>query len=399
MNLKSLTLFGIFILLTTLGQISAAAPPLVTMKPSPTTLVQKGNRFRAALLEAASSNSSTVSQKIPNQPMKVIHEKTNALTIKASEKKAQGGGSDGGGFRYYYTSGTYFRNIKNYIAQALVDGPSAQELETLSDKYKVNFDWSEFATIVKNGHSAPMKNLSRKNPDGYEEPLIMNYDSNSRSIEALAPFFEIFDKEQLSDKETFEMMRLVLHETSHVFGLGTANDDELARKFSFDLLKIVSRYWYRCGQADSNKLTKLNIAQCDYKKVAPANETQKLIVTSKPAVEGGACTVKVRAFSIFSMILKNTEMQYPLKPEAESTSDTAKVVYDLRSMEPGAHIVVISNCFNPWFAKGGSGSVEVSDENKDSLKVRRSYEQTEEINSVRFDFVKTDNGKLLPLQN
>ncbi len=172
-------------------------------------------------------------------------EKVMALHSAPVELAAHGGGSDGGGFLYYYTSGAHFKNVKNFMARALSESPE-KVLKEIAQKYEVAIDWNLFATVIKKAKSEPTEVRMRKNPDGDEDFLLLDYNQNTKSITALKPFFELFNKEKLSNKETFEMMRLIAHEVGHIFGIGINKNDQVARQFGIELAGVLARYWFVC---------------------------------------------------------------------------------------------------------------------------------------------------------
>jgi hypothetical protein len=212
-------------------------------------------RFESLSISKPSISSQTI---LNERTLNILDEETKESEGKASlregrlrnkepmqEGRLNGGGSDGGGFAYYYTSGAHFRSLKRTLSR-LIENHPVEDLRKLEEKYHISIDWKEFANIIRSAKANATKFAERQNPDGEAEPLIMNYNRKERSIAALGPFFEIFNKEELTAKEVEKMKILILHETSHLYNLGVNNDDDASRAFAKDLIEVLFRYEYRC---------------------------------------------------------------------------------------------------------------------------------------------------------
>lgn len=310
-----------------------------------------------------------------------------------------GGGSDGGNFAFYYTSGTYYRSIKLTLSR-LIENHPVSELQVLEEKYNTQIDWKKFSDIVKNAKAAPTKQAERKNPDGYVEPLIMDYDPSSQSIIALEPFFRLFDKEVLSDKDVEQIKILILHEASHLFGVGVDDNDKESRAFSWDLLRLLYRYEYRCHYEKESPL------ECTYAPLlrnSISGEVKQIVLVSKVLLKNGKAEEK-RACSAEANFWRPTYGKDFVKLSSvffktlESKTHSSFVNVD--QMSSGDLVVIELYCSNTTHffgsSKQASISVDFQDQDQNSILPPKLFLLDEGTWSGKIQFIRTDDGKLKP---
>jgi hypothetical protein len=206
-----------------------------------------------------------------------------------------GTSNGGGGYMYYNTSGRYLRSVRDFIVNAIKDVNPA-DLETLAEKYKVagrKIDWAEFTQAI-GGIKQTNFAKSEKNPDGLLDVQLMTYDKESKTVFALLPFFEIYNKSenQLTEDDMLEILRLPLHEVSHLFGIGTENNnpknnDSLSNAFSVELRKLLASKTYNCVNGSHENSAKSVLLNCNYQKPEKNNNrTETLSVGFYDAAKG-----------------------------------------------------------------------------------------------------------------
>lgn len=176
----------------------------------------------------------------------------------------------GGGWKYYYTTSSHLSHIKSFVANAIRD-TSVEQLQSVANRFGVTINFQEFANVIEKTtaktNSAPVTGV---NPAGDEDVKIMNYDLTKREIYALQGFLDLFDKEKLEAKEVRELMRLLLHEASHLYGIGTPEDSK-SRLFSNSILKLIINKWYKCASIEEDNEIHNRVAKCDYEKQPSAS--------------------------------------------------------------------------------------------------------------------------------
>lgn len=152
--------------------------------------------------------------------------------------------SSGGGFRYVNTSTKYLNNNAEFLYKHLSGIPNEVFQKIVSKYSDKKIDQIEFRKIILNVEFAPEKRMERMNQHGYLEELAFNYSIENRKITALAPFFEDYNKFDLSNRESMSIARQLIHEATHIFGIGTL-DDKISYDLSTELL--YESYTSRCG--------------------------------------------------------------------------------------------------------------------------------------------------------
>src|SRR5690606_20694028 len=112
--------------------------------------------------------------------------------------------------------------------------PNEEFNDLVKEFTEIEVNQFEYAQIIKNIKKAPVEERTRLNDDHFEAPLNLDYSIGKREIYALKPFFDTFDKVRLSSQEVAAMDRQLLHEATHVFGIGVQDD-----KVSFELSKML----------------------------------------------------------------------------------------------------------------------------------------------------------------
>lgn len=308
----------------------------------------------------------------------------------------------GGGFKYYYTSTKYFKNLRNYISESLKLVPP-NELKNIEDKYNAKIDWSEFASIVKKARSESLINNSRRNNDGNEEPLLLDYSEQTRTIVTLQPFFELFNKVKLSQEEALEIEKLILHEVSHLFDIGVNSDDEISRMFAEDLSKVLNKYWYYCdGNRDS-----VNLALCHFNSNASPKDQdirQINILTSIIKRDGktrppDVCQYRVNSWQKKSDLshwsLANSKILAPVK-----TNNSQVISLNTSELLPNTlveiNLVCIEENIVNQFTPNQFLQINLTNEVGHTLSPSaiRIFEMTESTIAIRYQFLKLHNGRL-----
>ncbi|MBP9680700.1 MAG: hypothetical protein KBD76_04805 [Bacteriovorax sp.] len=299
-----------------------------------------------------------------------------------------GGEVGGGGYQYYYTSQAHFKGVKNFLSQSLIYADK-KELEALEKKYDVHIDWIKFATIIKNAKSKSLINASRENSDGDSEPLIFDYDPLEGSISALAPFFELFNKKSLTIEETNEMSRLILHEASHLVGIGVNNDDELSMAFSKDLRTLMNKYWYRCPGGV------LGIQSClSYN--APTEEVKNKVLKmeytffSPKTFLNKAKHGRIAHSDRVDVWRLNSELNAYVKILAMTRDEFD--VYETSSILPGDILCIQAGQFNVQHPEGTKKAWDISEDGKSLIGGAYHFEMKKIGEVISIQLLKIDNG-------
>lgn len=168
--------------------------------------------------------------------------------------KAQGGGVDGGSFSYQYTSDLHFKYYKKFLATVIKDA-SADFLNQFLNDFKKDFpaykdlsiDWQEFANVIANIY--PLRNIDMIQVDneGEPRPIQLTYDQNKKQVYALREWFKKYDHRITDMEEAAEIRASLIHEVSHIFGIGINTDDSVSKFFAEKLTKLLNTtYEYRC---------------------------------------------------------------------------------------------------------------------------------------------------------
>lgn len=168
----------------------------------------------------------------------------------------RGAGSSGGGFQFMNEK-ALLKRIARKTSRMLSSLTEAQQLN-LKYKYKRNFDLDKLRKIIENVKSAPMENVPRVNSDGYNEPIIFDFDPKSSHIIALKPYFDLRQSQKITTE--YQIARLLIHEASHLFGIGLNNDSE-SYSFSKEIMdsfrdidfSLFGRDLEQCGSYGTEK--------------------------------------------------------------------------------------------------------------------------------------------------
>lgn len=301
-----------------------------------------------------------------------------------------GAGSGGGGFSYYYKSGKAYSQVKKYLAKVLSDASEA-ELSAIEKKYKRSIDWNEFINIIKTAKAEPKRSAERQNPDGFTDPLIMDYDTKTRTISALDLFFLEYNTEKITSAEVQEISRLILHETSHLFEIGINNDDEVSKKFSEDLNKIVFKYLYRCNNDLGQGAAK--VLECNYEKEDKGERVKEIVYkfTGLNGNNGFLCQSRV---DIFREAVNGYEAIGVLDKEEKFNGRIS--TFMVKHLDPGTilavkHLCLLLNENDDVNAQ----LVEVSENGSQRVLTSKTFKVREDYENVLFiknQLYKTDSG-------
>lgn len=333
---------------------------------------------------------------------------------------AVGNGASGGLYKYYYTSGAYLESVKSYIYRALTDSP-ASELEALSQKYsdkmhvtgEKKIDWKLFANYVAKtrGDDGTAKR-KQINPQGFKDTLYFTYTKSPNQIIALEEFYLLYHKkpDEITLGDAIEIERMLIHEASHLFGLGTDDDDDVSRDFSLDLMSIINRYWFRCS-ADGGSF---NLANCRYsKKWNQGGHPIQVLNLSISSLDGAR--VSKPGSCQFRMDLWRAEFDYSgpgqvsrrwiALPSNQQPSIAGEnhigVEYDISAMQPGDVVVLSSACFEAYLDgqinKRARLKYSLVDENKKSFVDDSKWEVPikSQWTYLKVSLLKTDSGMLV----
>jgi hypothetical protein len=156
----------------------------------------------------------------------------------------------------YYANSVTLNQLnftKNMIA-AGITGFSYEELNSIAAEFTTQkIDPYELARIVRDVKAAPLEQRTRKNSDGYQAPLELDYSIEEKEIIALREFFLFHSEKEKFTYADFKLMgKKLIHEASHIFGIGTENDNDSA-KFAAILMEIIYENGYpsKCGATGS----------------------------------------------------------------------------------------------------------------------------------------------------
>lgn len=190
---------------------------------------------------------------------------------------AAGKGSDGGGFRYRDTAIPNLIDAQKMLINSLLV-MSQTEIDQITQKYtQKNLDKNKLVGIIRNLKYAPTTNVPAKMdaedmgqlpegivPQSSDQNLDMTYSVENHTITALQPLFESINKPQLEAMEVVNLRRKIVHEASHLFGIGIGpaidNKDDVSYALSSELvgLSITKRGF--CGYSGSLEQRKENCA-------------------------------------------------------------------------------------------------------------------------------------------
>lgn len=132
------------------------------------------------------------------------------------------GESSGGGYQYIKTSLIHINGVKQESLQFLSSISDKKFNEIIAQHTDIIISRLQFKEIIRNLKLSPLENRSRVNADGQAWPLEMDYENGV--IIALRPLFDQYDKPEISRAETYELVRKLFHEATHIFGVGVTND-------------------------------------------------------------------------------------------------------------------------------------------------------------------------------
>lgn len=345
------------------------------------------------------------------------------LGIVLSKQALAGNGASGGSYKYHYTSGRYLENIKSYLFNAINDLPQA-ELDALSDKYKdkmhdnksATIDWQKFVQYIKDTKGDDGSTPNRgTNPAGYNDVLFLTYKKNPAQLIALDAFYERFDKKRkdLTVDDSLEIARLLAHEASHLFGIGTKNDDEVSVSFSTDLMNLANRFWYRCSKVS----TTMNLADCKYSR----NDSGRAILgdniirlrisntkfgedSRRPAICQKRADIWRARFDFVSINEYDTAHTHiaSLAPvTATELKDQVLLDFNLVNMQAGDIVVIQSGCFDfntdGGIDKNRSLKFSITDTQNEPLfdDSKWSVDIKTRLTYLKFTLMKTDAGKFV----
>lgn len=168
---------------------------------------------------------------------------TLSVAILACANAFAEGNDSGGNFATAYTSEIYLQTAKKFLEREikLIDHKLLNELA----KPYVNeiIDWDLFTKIIADARFSPTKRIMvEDSPRGRKVGLILTYgqDGLQKYIEVLEPFAMQFEREMLTARDVEHILKLLIHETSHHFGIGTSpSTDYLSREFSEKVLTLI----------------------------------------------------------------------------------------------------------------------------------------------------------------
>lgn len=185
------------------------------------------------------------SNKITNT-LKALTLAVLAMTSKPMLSYAAGTAGGGGGYAYIETAYKHLDKAQEALLENL-SGTNQSDLDYYARYYKVDkIEKKRLMHIVSTLAKASLVSGTRV-VDGFKQPLDMNYSVEGQNIVALDRLFAKIDKVELTGDEFKELQRKILHEASHLFNIGVANDKDSVG-FSSGLLDYIQgNAIYNCG--------------------------------------------------------------------------------------------------------------------------------------------------------
>ncbi len=151
-----------------------------------------------------------------------------------------GTSSGGGGFMFYNTSGAHLRSVAAETA-ARLSGLTESQFRSIVSRYAPNAPANARRVVIEavRGVRSDFTHGERlrTNPEGVLEPLLFDYgiDGSGRPfITALRAYFEVYNKATLTRREQDQVRTLLIHEASHLIGIGV-EDDRDSRRFAHEV--------------------------------------------------------------------------------------------------------------------------------------------------------------------
>ena len=185
-----------------------------------------------------------------------------------SQLSIAGGGDAAGGYEFRDTSWRTLEMRSRLVSRVLSSIPQ-NEFNDLVSKFSDKIvDQSEFGQIIKNVQKAPTENRAKTDSNGFTGNLNMDYSAPNRSIVALRPFFVKYDvpSSRLSKDDIDAIDRQLMHEATHVFGIGIENDnDSYALSLALlDRIRQPINEKYRQFGCGANGNIAQRVSDCDF---------------------------------------------------------------------------------------------------------------------------------------
>lgn len=162
-----------------------------------------------------------------------------------------GGSSTGGGYEYRDTALPHLKNLQSRLVEAL-SFTTDEELNRIASEFTTKpMNVKTLSDVIKTMKYAPTENRTREY-NGAKWPLDLDYDIKAQKITALEPLFKSINKPELTDIEKQITQRKILHEATHIFGIGIdleneENNDDVSLELSKKLFHTLKNRFRLCG--------------------------------------------------------------------------------------------------------------------------------------------------------
>lgn len=318
----------------------------------------------------------------------------------------EGGTSGGGQYKYYYTTYKHLRGIKSFLSGSILD-ENPVILQNLATKHGAQVDWKEFAAILRKKIAVTQGKIESINDDDSQDEKLMTYDTETRSLVMSPEVLELYHKESLSREETVKLMKDLIHETSHLFKIGTAgetsdpNGDYKSKLFTDDLSDILAKYYYRCANDTNLPLgTPFQLIQsCEkYKPKVffQATPFQNMLRFEISSPRNGSksdmvCDSAIKVWSLKGDLTSSTVVENKGQRLLSESEGIREINVDLTSIQPGNVILTVLSCSTNFVE---SLQIKLSGDNQKIEKID-SYATTNIIAAKVYEFTMTDKGLLL----
>jgi hypothetical protein len=170
-----------------------------------------------------------------------------------SMMQKQGPGLSGGGFAFEKTSQKHLKNAIQRLVRR-IRATQARDIENIFHKFGAReFSVDQLINLILSVESRPDVIKPKQNSTMQGDLLKFDFEnltSGPKKIIALMPFFLRYDKTNLSNEEWKEIEVLLLHEATHLFGIGLDRDQD-ATELSEQLMDLLLKQLFNCGNSGS----------------------------------------------------------------------------------------------------------------------------------------------------
>lgn len=160
---------------------------------------------------------------------------------------AKGPSNGGGGYKYQDTSLKHLVQAVNLLGVA-VYSLNQQDIDAVTSKYTTTvFTKEKLVKYLLGVRFLETDTGEREKGNGTIRIQDMDYSlSHGGYIIALQPFLELFHKAELSPAEKHILQRKIIHEITHLFGVGLEDNDQ-STKLSEELMSLLKDQYTECG--------------------------------------------------------------------------------------------------------------------------------------------------------